>query len=142
MSDLRPCAVAGQWYPGDAAGLQRAVTAHLTAAAVPQGQCPTALIVPHAGLMYSGPVAAHAYKLVGSCGYTSVVLVGPSHFVGFAGVSIWPRGAWNTPFGPVPIDEALAVSILARSREIRENPAAHAREHSLEMQMPFVAALL
>lgn len=92
--------------------------------------------------MYSGPVAAYAYKLVEHCSYSAAVLVGPSHFVGFEGVSIWARGEWETPFGPVPVADRLAAAIAAESREIIEHPAAHAREHSLEMHLPFVARLL
>jgi hypothetical protein len=70
------------------------------------------------------------------------VLVGPSHFVGFEGVSIWPRGSWQTPFGPVQVDETLAQAVAAASPEIVENREAHGREHSLEMQLPFIARLL
>jgi AmmeMemoRadiSam system protein B len=92
--------------------------------------------------MYSGPVAAHAYRTVTSCAYTASVLVGPSHFVAFDGVSIWARGAWETPFGEVLIAEDMAAALLAASAEIVEYPAAHAREHSLEMQLPFLAHLL
>jgi AmmeMemoRadiSam system protein B len=76
------------------------------------------------------------------CGYAAAVLVGPSHFVGFHGVSIWPRGTWDTPFGPVAVAEELAEAIAAESADIREYPVAHGREHSLEMQLPFVAHLL
>ena len=70
------------------------------------------------------------------------MLVGPSHFVGFHGVSIWPRGAWDTPLGSVAVAEELAAAIAAESADIREYPVAHGREHSLEMQLPFVAHLL
>ena len=140
--DVRSCAVAGSWYPGTRVALERAVDAHLaTAVAVEEG-CPRALIAPHAGLMYSGPVAAHAYQLVRRCSYEAVVLVGPSHFVGFDGLSVWPRGAWDSPLGPVPVAEGLASSIASAHALVHENPAAHAREHSLEMQLPFVARLL
>ena len=92
--------------------------------------------------MYSGPVAAYAYTLVGTCRFAAVVLVGPSHFVDFEGVSIWPRGAWETPLGAVPVAEGLAAAIAAEWPAIIEHPAAHAREHSLEMHLPFVARLL
>ena len=92
--------------------------------------------------MYSGSVAAHAYALLRHCEYSAVVLVGPSHFVGFDGVAIWARGAWDTPFGPVPVAEPLADAIAAASPDIVSRPAAHEREHSLEMQLPFVARLL
>ena len=92
--------------------------------------------------MYSGPVAAFAYKLVRDSTYAAVVLVGPSHFVGFEGASIWPSGAWGTPFGDVRVDAALAAAIARESRLVAEHPAAHGREHSLEMQLPFVAHLM
>jgi AmmeMemoRadiSam system protein B len=71
-----------------------------------------------------------------------VVLIGPSHFVAFQGISIWSRGAWETPFGDVPVAEELADAIATRSRDVTEHRAAHGREHSLEMQLPFIAHLL
>lgn len=139
----RPPAVAGSWYPSGKAQLAYAVDT-LLAAAVAEGapRCPRAIVVPHAGLVYSGPVAAYAYRLVGQWRYAAAVLVGPSHFVGFGGVSIWPRGAWQTPLGAVPVAEQLAAAIAAESTDVIEYAAAHAREHSLEMQLPFVARLL
>jgi hypothetical protein len=143
MHDVRPSAVAGRWYPGRGDELAAAVDAHVSAATVlASSSCPRAIVVPHAGLMYSGPVAAYAYTLVRGCAYTAVVLVGPSHFVGFSGVSIWPRGAWETPIGLVSVAADLADAIAAESADVVEHPAAHAREHSLEMQLPFVARLL
>ena len=143
MADVRHAAVAGSWYPGTKVRLAVAVETHLAAVAASRvPACPRALVVPHAGLVYSGPVAAHAYNLVRHCGYSAAVLVGPSHFVGFHGVSIWPRGTWDTPLGSVAVAEDLAAAIAAESSDIREYPVAHGREHSLEMQMPFVAHLL
>jgi AmmeMemoRadiSam system protein B len=143
MGDVRPCAVCGSWYPGTEVRLAEAVDAHLAAVDTTEvASCPRALIAPHAGLVYSGPVAAHAYSLVRRCDYAAVVLVGPSHFVGFRGVSIWPRGAWTTPLGEVSVEADLAAAIAAKSRDIVEAPEAHGREHSLEMQLPFVARLL
>jgi len=141
--DIRPAAVAGHWYPGTRDSLEREVDKHL--AAVGQGDtsgCPRAIIAPHAGLVYSGPVAAWAYALVRECRYGAVVLVGPSHFVGFRGVSIWPRGEWQTPLGSVPVAEPLAAAIVSASDAVVEDAHAHGREHSLEMQLPFVARLL
>lgn len=141
--DVRPAAVAGTWYPSNEAQLEAALDVHLAAVApTSQRPCPRALIAPHAGLVFSGPVAAYAYTLLRGCQYSAVVLVGPSHFVAFQGVSIWPRGAWETPLGDVPIAEELAATIAERSRDITEHPAAHSREHSLEMQLPFIARLL
>jgi AmmeMemoRadiSam system protein B len=135
--------VAGQWYPGARDALLREVDRHLASAERDDAdRCPRAIIAPHAGLLYSGPVAAWAYTLVQECGYEAVVLVGPSHFVGFEGVSIWPRGHWQTPLGAVPIAEQLAAMIARESDMVVEQPQAHGREHSLEMQLPFIARLL
>jgi predicted class III extradiol MEMO1 family dioxygenase len=143
MQELRAAAVAGQWYPGDPARLAREVDAHLAAAEFDLPEHPLrAIVAPHAGLMYSGPVAAYAYKPLQRERYGCVVLVGPSHFVAFRGVSIWPRGAWATPFGDIKVDSAFAAAIAAQDSAIVERPDAHGREHSLEMQLPFIAHLL
>jgi hypothetical protein len=101
----------------------------------------TAIIAPHAGLMYSGPVAAHAYQLLRQHRFDVIVLVGPSHFVGFDGVAIHPRGGFRTPLGVAAIAEDCAAELMAAAPIIRELPSAHAREHSLEMQLPFVQHL-
>ena len=140
---LRRAAVAGTWYSDSRKDLSRDVDRYLAAVTgdAPAGR-PRAIISPHAGLMYSGPVAACAYKQVANVAYSAVVLVGPSHFVPFRGVSIWPAGRWETPFGDVTVDTDLADAIRTECREVIELPSAHAREHSLEMQLPFVAHLL
>lgn len=142
MNDVRRAAVAGTWYPGTAASLAAAVDAQLAAAdrgaAPPPGDL-VALIAPHAGLTYSGPVAAHAYRLLRGRAFDVAVLVGPSHFVGFDGVALYPSGGFETPFGVVPIDAACARAIAAALPAVHARPAAHAREHSLEMQLPFLA---
>jgi hypothetical protein len=143
MGDVRRTAVAGSWYPGTKARLEAAVSDHLSAVLPDETPlCPRAIVAPHAGLIYSGPVAAYGYRLVRDCGYSAVVLVGPSHYFGFHGVSIWPRGAWDTPLGKVAVADDLAAAIAAEWPDIREYPDAHGREHSLEMQLPFVAHLL
>ena len=143
MASLRPAAVAGSWYPDSPRQLAGDVDQYIAGADVdPVPSHIRAVVVPHAGLMYSGPVAAFAYKLVRDTGYGSIVLVGPSHFVGFEGVSIWPSGAWQTPFGDVRVDADLASAIARESSLVQERPAAHGREHSLEMQLPFIAHLM
>ena len=144
MQQVRRAAVAGQWYPGTQARLAEAVEEHLASAPVdtPHADNLRAIVAPHAGLMYSGPVAAYAYNAARRGRYHSIVLVGPSHYVPFRGVSIWPDGSWETPFGEVPIDRELAAQIQAGSSEITVLPAAHEGEHSLEMQMPFIAHLM
>ena len=103
---------------------------------------PLALVAPHAGLMYSGPVAAFAYKAVRSMPYRAVVLVGPSHFVPFRGVALWSGGSWDTPYGPVAVDGDLARAIQSESSEVVDAAAPHGREHSLEMQLPFIGHLM
>jgi MEMO1 family protein len=99
-----------------------------------------AVIAPHAGLMFSGPVGAYAYKAASAGQVDTVVLAGPSHYVAFDGISIYPEGAFATPLGDAEIDVTLAQSLMA-SPAIRPMPEAHQREHSLEMQLPFVRRL-
>ena len=145
MSVRRP-AVAGSWYPADARRLRAEIHAYLAGAsrgrdATPAGP-PCALVVPHAGLMYSGPVAAHAYRLLQHQAFDVIVLVGPSHFVPFEGVSVWPDGHFETPLGSLRVDVDIASTLMARCPIVHHEPLAHAREHSLEMQLPFLAALV
>jgi AmmeMemoRadiSam system protein B len=90
--------------------------------------------------MFSGPVGAHAYKAASAGRYDTVVLAGPSHYVAFDGVAIYPQGAFATPLGDAEIDGTLAEALMA-SPAIRPMAAAHQREHSLEMQLPFVRHL-
>ncbi len=137
----RPAAVAGTWYPGSGGALARQVDAYLEAAAPGAGGRVLAVIAPHAGLMFSGPVGAYAYKAAATASYDVAVLAGPSHFVGFDGVALWPDGAFDTPLGAVPIDDAGARA-LAQYDVIQPMPEAHLREHSLEMQLPFLRRLL
>jgi len=140
---IRKTAVAGSWYPDNPTRLAVELDLYLNDATVERpSHPPRALISPHAGLTYSGPVAAFAYKLLHGRSYHAIVLVGPSHFLPFRGVSIWPAGQWQTPFGPVDVDATLAHAIRAECVDILELPAAHGREHSLEMQLPFIAHLL
>src|SRR5436190_5419008 len=108
---IRRAAVAGSWYPGAPHDLVTAVDRHLAQAErtglTLDGEI-AAIISPHAGLMYSGPVAAHAYRLLRGRSFDVAVLVGPSHFVGFEGVAIAPSGGFETPFGVASIDERVA----------------------------------
>ena len=138
---IRPAAVAGTWYPGTSGALAREVDGYVEAA--PEGPPGTiaAIVAPHAGIMFSGPVAAYAYKAAARCDYDVAVLVGPSHFVAFDGVALYPEGAFACPFGAIPIDSAAAAAIGAFD-VVRPLPSAHAREHSLEMQLPFLGRLL
>jgi AmmeMemoRadiSam system protein B len=138
---VRPSAVAGTWYPGTAASLINAVDRLLAGPAEHTVERPgdlTALIAPHAGLRYSGPVAACAYRLMRQCAVDLVVLVGPSHFVGFEGVAAYRSGSFETPMGLVRVDEDAAAALMRSTAIVREHDVAHTREHSLEMQLPFL----
>ena len=137
--NIRKSAVAGTWYPGSASALAAAVDGYLAAADDgPRAlERLVAIVAPHAGLMYSGPVAAYAYRQLRRHAIDVAVLVGPSHYVGFDGVSIY-RGGFETPLGVAALDEASASAICAASPIVREHAAAHVREHSLEMQLPFL----
>ena len=139
--NIRRAAVAGSWYPGTAPALAAALDRHLARVERDVPGDLVALIAPHAGLMYSGPVAAHAYRLLRDRAFDVAVLVGPSHFVGFDGVAVYPSGGFETPFGVAPIDADCARAIAMATPLVHEQPAAHAREHSLEMQLPFLEHL-
>ncbi len=142
IPDVRPAAVAGLFYPGDAGQLEAAVTGLLDGPA-PAGRAPKALIVPHAGYVYSGATAARAYRAVasGAAAITRVVLLGPSHREWFAGLAVPLAQAFATPLGLAPVDEA-AVARIAELPSVILSDAAHAREHSLEVQLPFLQRLL
>lgn len=137
----RPSAVAGTWYPGTAAALRKDVEAYLSRADEWRGGAVRAIVAPHAGLMFSGPVGAYAYKAAATRAFEVAVLVGPSHFVAFDGVALYPDGAFATPLGDAPIDDHGARH-LATSAIVRSLPTAHTREHSLEMQLPFLRTLM
>lgn len=139
----RRAAVAGSWYPGSGPAITAEVGGYLDAAgdvAVP-GRL-IALISPHAGLRYSGPIAAHGYGLLRGCDALTAVLVGPSHRAAFDGVAVHAHGSWVTPLGRVPVDEDLAEALLAFDTAVLEKPGVHRDEHSLEMQMPFLQGLV
>ncbi|HNV03640.1 MAG TPA: AmmeMemoRadiSam system protein B [Vicinamibacterales bacterium] len=138
----RPAAVAGTWYPGQPARLAAEIERYTEAVSARISGDIVGLVAPHAGLAYSGPVAAHAYRQLDGRAYDVVVLVGPSHHVGFEGVAIAPRGVFETPLGDLPISEADADAIMAASPVVQDLPAAHRREHSVEMQLPFIQRML
>ena len=138
----RPAAVAGSWYPASAGALGREVDGYLDAAVPPPAGDIHAVIAPHAGIMFSGPVAACAYKAAATQAYDVAVLVGPSHFVGFDGVALYPEGAFATPFGPIAIDAPTGAAIAAADAIVHAAVGPHAREHSLEMQLPFLRRVL
>lgn len=143
MNHIRRAAVAGAFYPGDPATLKRDVAAML--AAVPPGgaDAPKALIVPHAGYVYSGPIAASAYaQLLPIRGQISrVVLLGPVHRVPVRGLALPEADAFETPLGAVPLDRE-AMNRISGLPQVVASASAHAWEHSLEVQLPFLQQAL
>ena len=138
---LRRAAVAGSWYPGTRARIEAEVEGYLqgVSGSRPKGRI-LGLISPHAGLRYSGPVAAHGYGLLRGAPACTVVMVGPSHRAIFDGVALWARGAFETPLGRIPIDEELTTTLL--QPPVVELPDVHLQEHSLEMQLPFLQSVM
>jgi hypothetical protein len=100
------------------------------------------IIVPHAGYEYSGKVAAHSYAQVKGKGYKTVIIIGSSHRVPFRGIAIYPEGSWETPLGTVAIDQEIALAITKDCKIARPFSAAFEREHSLEVQVPFLQRAL
>ena len=140
MNAIREPAVAGQFYALDGAELAATVETLLDGAPVSDMPAPKALIVPHAGYMYSGPVAASAYALLRPhhARYRRVVLLGPAHRVPLRGLATTSADAFRTPLGDVPIHRLAAGEI----KELRVADAPHSCEHSLEVQLPFLQKVL
>jgi hypothetical protein len=142
MSTIRQPAVAGLFYPEDPQVLERTVSDLMQRAPV-LGAPPKAVIAPHAGYIYSGPVAATAYaQLARLRGQVErVILLGPSHRVPFLGLATSQADVFLTPLGPVPVDRA-AVDLIADLPQVQVLDAAHALEHSLEVHLPFLQVAL
>ena len=143
MSSIREPAVAGMFYPGSAANLSDDVKGFLANAQAATAAVPKALIVPHAGYVYSGAVAASAYACLAAARSTikRVVLLGPTHRVAIRGLALPAANAFDTPLGRVPLDMELQEILLALP-QIQQSQAAHAQEHSLEVQLPFLQIVL
>jgi AmmeMemoRadiSam system protein B/AmmeMemoRadiSam system protein A len=145
MNAIRPAAVAGMFYPGERDALAREVAGYLGEAHAgrPAPAYPKAIVVPHAGYVYSGAVAAHAYALLRPARglVKRVVLLGPCHRVAVRGLALPAATAFDTPLGRVPVD-AAAVQALAALPQVGVSAATHAQEHALEVQLPFLQAVL
>ncbi|MBC7906530.1 MAG: AmmeMemoRadiSam system protein B [Rhodospirillaceae bacterium] len=145
MTAIRPAAVAGMFYPADPVELNRQIDAFLAAAPAPPpgAPVPKALIAPHAGYVYSGPVAASAYALLAPARgtITRVVLMGPSHRVAFRGIATSTADEWASPLGNVPIDRDAVAQLLTLPM-VGALDKAHEAEHSLEVHIPFLQKML
>lgn len=140
---IRQPAVAGSFYPADPLELRHQVRHLLEHATPPPGPAPRALIVPHAGYIYSGPVAATAYLTLLPVReqIRRVILFGPSHRVPFHGIALSQATEFMTPLGPIALDRH-AIQSLQQLPGVMNLDAAHAYEHSLEVQLPFLQSIL
>lgn len=141
---VREPAVAGSFYPGRRAALTELVERLLAKAnRVQLPAPPVGVLVPHAGLVYSGSVAAAGWQAVldGASPAPTIVVLGTNHSAWFDGVAVDPGGAWRLPTGDVAIDADLAAHILGLGEPFGTSRAAHGAEHSIEVQLPLVAAI-
>jgi MEMO1 family protein len=140
---IRPPTAAGRFYPADPAELRDLISALLSQAPPPTGPAPKAIIAPHAGYLYSGPIAASAFAQLAPVRdvIKRVVLLGPSHFVALKGLAATSAEAFATPLGVVPVD-VEALRLIAKLPQVKVLDEAHAREHSLEVHLPFLQTVL
>jgi AmmeMemoRadiSam system protein B len=143
MRHVRPPAVAGSFYPEDRSQLAEDLRGYLAAVPATNAPAPKAAIVPHAGYIYSGPVAATAYVRLAALHdvVRRVVLVGPAHYLPIRGLVASAAAAFATPLGEVPVDRA-AIDGLRDQPQVVVRDDAHEPEHSLEVQLPFLQTVL
>lgn len=139
---VRKPAVAGQFYPGSRENLSRSVDQYLKKAKKhPLTGKPVALLVPHAGYVYSGAIAAEGFKSIGK-GWKKVIIIGSSHHYSIDKAALYGKGSFKTPIGEVPVDTGITDKLLKSSSLFEENRRAHRDEHSLEVEIPFLQEIL
>jgi MEMO1 family protein len=140
---IRPAAVAGMFYPGSAHSLQAELAELTSNASDVEASGVKAIIAPHAGYIYSGQVAASAFAALRQTAQqiTRVVVIGPAHYVPFRGIAVPAAHAFETPLGRIPVAQEALASI-ADLPFVSINDAAHAPEHALEVELPFLQVLL
>lgn len=143
MNGVREPAVSGMFYPDNPDALRKDVNAYLEFAFVPalDGEI-IGIVSPHAGYVYSGQVAAYAYKVIAGKQYDTVIIIAPSHKAYFDGIALWDRGGFKTPLGTISIDEETALEMVNLGGVIKPDKDAHRQEHSLEVQLPFLQVAL
>jgi AmmeMemoRadiSam system protein B len=143
MGDIRAPAVAGSFYPNDADELRAELRRHLALARPGLALLPKAVIAPHAGYVYSGPVAGSAFASLASLRgrVTRLVLMGPAHRVLLSAVAVPEADAFATPLGVMQVDRAATAALLSLP-QVLASDRAHAGEHSLEVELPFVQEVL
>jgi len=142
LGETRPEAVAGSFYPADPSELRRAIDCYLEDAVDRPVPGPMALIAPHAGYIYSAQIAADAYKQAADLNPSTVIIIGTNHTVpAFRGAAVWAEGSFRTPLGEVPVDAEFAKKLLRSDGRFVSRKDAHEREHSVEVQVPFIQVL-
>jgi MEMO1 family protein len=144
MDRVRPPAVAGTFYPADAARLRSMIAGYLDDAGDPHGErAPKAVIAPHAGYIYSGAVAGHAFAAIGerTSEISRVIVVGPAHYVPIRGLAAPTVQAFRTPLGDAPLDREAIAEILDLP-QVALADAPHQPEHALEVELPFLQTVL
>jgi MEMO1 family protein len=140
--DVRPAAVDGKFYPANPKKLKLAVEQFLQGSPEIPMEKPIALIVPHAGYIYSGQIAADAYRQVRGRSYDTIVVLGTNHTTeGFRGISLGDYSAFRTPLGDVPVDEEIISALLSQNKDCALSRAVQVSEHSIEVQIPFIQVL-
>ncbi len=140
---IRESVIAGTWYPGHPKTLRAEIVRYLDQAepVKPKGDL-VSLVVPHAGYMYSGGVAAYAYKQLEDTHFERVLILAPSHRAHFRGTSTYNLGGYKTPLGVVPLDQEIVDALLEHEPFFGYFPEAEDGEHSLEIQLPFLQVIL
>jgi len=142
-SETRAPAVSGMFYPGSPSSLETMIEDFMAKAEKrPIAGRIVALIAPHAGYVYSGQIAASAYKQIEGMHFDTVVLLGVSHRSAIKGASVYRSGGYETPLGIAKIDSELAEELMSQDKIFTSQPGAHATEHSLEVQVPFLQHIL
>lgn len=141
--EIKIPSVAGLFYPASKKELHNMITDFLKEVRDPAIRADVVgLISPHAGYVYSGQVAAYAFKTIKGKNYDTVIILGPSHHLGFRGISVWQEGYFRTPLGDVEVDEGASSFILKNFNKAVFKKEAFLREHSVEVQIPFLQTVL
>lgn len=140
---IKESVVSGVFYPASAKILVERLKQFMDWAEIKKPDTDTlVLISPHAGYDYSAGTAAYGYNLIKANPIHTVIIIGPSHYEYFEGISVYPEGSWQTPLGNVPVDSEMARSLMAYAEKIFFYPPAFAKEHSIEVQLPFLQVVL
>ncbi len=137
--NVRPASFAGKFYPADSLKLTAAITAFLAEAKSAVMTRPVAIIVPHAGYIFSGQIAADGFSQAKDGGYDLIVVLGTNHTTArLGGMAVYDHGAFDTPIGSVAVDDSAASELIRLYPEAVANTTVHEKEHSIEVQIPFI----